>query len=174
MIRHIQEYYLKERNSGIIAAIAGMLILAVSIYIFQTCEPAGFMKGFSYTLCCLSLLMVLAGISTVIYNNYRIRKTSELQYMDEASLQAAEVSRMEKVMAYSFTGGIILFTAMALSGLALAVITASGLLKGVGAGMMVMGILGLGAERISMHRNSRHLQNIRAHRVTGDGPEVIL
>ena len=171
MIRHIQEYYLKERNSGLTAAIAGVMIFAISIYIFQTCEPAGFLKGFSYTLCCLSLLMVLAGLITVIFNNYRIRKTSELRHMDETSLREAEITRMEKVMSYSYTGGIVLFAALSTVGLALAVIASSALLKGVGAGMMVMGILGLGAERVSMLRNSRHLQNIRSHRVASAPPQ---
>ena len=164
MIRHIQEYYLKERSSGLTAAIAGIVILAISIYIFQTCEPGGFLKGFSYTLCCLSLLMVLAGICTVIYNDYRLRKISELRNIDEASLQVSEIARMKKAMAYSYTGGIVLFAAMTTVGLALAVIATSALLKGVGAGMMVMGILGLGAERIAMLRNSRYLENIRSYR----------
>lgn len=162
MIRQIQEYYLKERNSGRTAAIFGFVILISSVYVYSNCAPGGFMKGFSYTLCCLSLLMFITGIITVIYNNYRIRKTMALSHLDDATLKNAEITRMQKAMAYSYTGGLILFSATVICGLALAIITGSELLKGVGTGMIIMGILGVMAERVSMQRNARYLETLRS------------
>ena len=68
---------------------------------------------------------------------------------------------MEKVMATAYIGGLATFSFALVLGVLLSLISKRQILKGLGIGLLLFGIIGVSLEFISMKRNRQYLEEIK-------------
>ena len=161
MKEHILQYYTSEKQGAAWGIALGLIFIAVAIWLWRTAGNASLQRGLGYTLLGAGALIVLVTIITVFYNNRRILHTKEMPVASNTDLQRSEVSRMEKVMATAYIGGLVTFSVAAIAGIALLAFAQKLLLKGVGLGLLLFGLLGIGVELFSMKRNRQYLEEVR-------------
>lgn len=161
MKEHILQYYASEKQGAAWGIALGVVFIAVAVWLWRTAGNASLQRGLGYALLSAGALIVLATLITVVYNNRRIRHTKEMPVASNTDLQRAEVSRMEKVMATAYIGGLVTFSVAAVVGIAFLTLAQKQFQKGVGLGLLLFGLLGVGAELFSMKRNRQYLEEIR-------------
>jgi len=161
MKEHILQYYASEKQGATWGIALGATFIVIAIGLWRTAGDTSLQRGLGYALSSAGALIVLATTVTVFYNNRRILHTREMPVASNTDLQRSEVSRMEKVMATAYIGGLVTFSVAAVVGIAFLTLAQNQLKKGVGLGLLLIGLLGVGVELFSMKRNRQYLEEIR-------------
>jgi len=161
MKEYILQYYASEKQGAVWGIALGIVVMAVAVWLWRRPGNPGLQQGMGYALLGAGTLIVLATLVTVVYNNRRILHTKAMPVASNIDLQRSEVSRMEKVMATAYIGGLVTFSVAAAFGMGLLTLAQKQIVKGIGMGLLLFGLLGMGAEMLSMKRNRRYLEEIR-------------
>ncbi len=161
MKEYILQYYTSEKQGAIWGIVLGVVFIAAAVWLWHAAGSASLQRGLGHALLATGALIVVATIVTAVHNNRRISQTKEMPVVSNTDLRRSEVSRMEKVMATAYIGGLVIFSMAAVTGVALLTLVQKQSLKGVGLGLFLFGLIGIGAELFSMKRNRQYLEEIR-------------
>jgi hypothetical protein len=137
-----------------------MVFIVVAVLLWRGSLNIEIRRGLAYALLCTGILMVTATTLNVQYNNQRIENTTEI-VTSNYELQQVEIIRMEKVMATAYIGGLTTFSIALALGVLLWLISKRQMVKGIGIGLLLFGMMGLSIKFVSMNRNQHYLEEIK-------------
>jgi len=161
MKEHIINYYISEKQGALWGIIIAVLFVVVAALFWRRSAHDELKRGLAYALLGTGVLMLFATTLTLLHNNQRIQNTTEIIVNSNQELQQAEIIRMEKVMATAYIGGLATFSFALVLGVLLSLISKRQILKGLGIGLLLFGIIGVSLEFISMKRNRQYLEEIK-------------
>lgn len=152
--QHLVSYYKGELLEAVLLTTFGITIMGLVVVMWPHVNQNALLKGFFYPIAFLAAFTVLAG-GFGVYNNSRRLSTMPTQYAQSATaFVQAENNRFEGrngVNAW-WVPLKILWTALALVGIALSFITPSELTYGVAIGLICIGTMGFLIDGFAHHR----------------------
>lgn len=147
---NIVRYFSGEKLQCSIGVLLGLLSLALSVY-FITSNDIVF-KGIAFTFIPLSTLLIAICIGIVIRTPKDLKRVSTYYENEPMKLQTDELARMEKVMK-TFPVIKMVETGFVIVGVILyLLLEKNNLLKGVGMGLIIQGILLYGFDHFAEAR----------------------
>jgi 2,4-dienoyl-CoA reductase-like NADH-dependent reductase (Old Yellow Enzyme family) len=163
MKEYIVKYYLSEFHGAVIGLSAGVVFLVAAILLWKFGVAHGLSRGIAYALIGGGLFFTVACVGVSINNKQTAQKVEQSVIVSDTDTQASEIERMEKVMASSYTGALIMFSLFIIVGLVFVLAFQGNLLmKGVGLGLLIIGTYGHFTEAFSMKRNRGYLEEIKS------------
>jgi len=157
------KYYASEFNGAIAGGIIGVTLLLSTFLLWRVSDDYSMGQGISYVFFCAGLFFIILCTVVAIRNRNKMEESFKVNSKDNITLQRAEIVRMEKVLDSAYTSGFILFSILVVLGLLLALIVQeSFVLKGMGVGMLIVGVVGYCTEALSVKRNKAYLYEIRS------------
>jgi len=155
----IYHYYQGERNTAVLAALLGLVLLVGAFIGLYYQGNDRFIRGLSNTLLAAALFFLVSGIGVIVHNR---RKMVETHYntQSDRDLLHAETQRMEIVLTKGYRSALLLFTALVASGLVLVMTNPESLWKGFALGLLITGALGHTMEAFSMQKNKAYQQKL--------------
>lgn len=164
MLELVQRYYATERQLAFLGATAGIVLLLAAFLLWRGAATTPLFKGMAYALVVAGLLLAGSGLGYAAVTGKRAPAALAAYAGQSAEhIRQQEKTRMAKVLASGYTGGLATFTAMLLMGLVLIfMVHDASPWKGVGLALLVTGALGHCLEANSRFINQRYLQTIQA------------
>lgn len=163
MLELVQRYYAAERQTALLGAAIGIALLLAAFVLWRGAAAASLYRGMAHALLASGLLLAGSSLGyAAIAGNRAPAAVAAYGGQSDEQIRRREVTRMEKVLASGYAGGLALFTALLLAGLILVFTAQDGSAwKGVGLALLVTGVLGHCIEANSRLVNWRYLQTIR-------------
>lgn len=136
---NILKYFSGEKLQCSIGIFLALTSLAISIYFIYLDKP--FFKGIAYVFIPLSLLLLSICVGVVIRTPKDIKRVSTYYESDKISIQTEEIPRMEKVMNTFSTIKKVEIAFFILGIILLLVFWNNELVKGIGTGLIVQGLM---------------------------------
>lgn len=136
---NILKYFSGEKLQCSIGIFLALTSLAISIYFIYLDKP--FFKGIAYVFIPLSLLLLSICVGVVIRTPKDIKRVSTYYENDQSSIQTEEIPRMEKVMNTFSTIKKVEIAFFILGIILLLVFWNNELIKGIGTGLIVQGLM---------------------------------
>jgi hypothetical protein len=164
MLELVQRYYATERQIAFLGAATGILLLVVAFLLWRGVAAASPFRGMAYALVMTGLLLGGSGLSYASIAGKRApAAVAAYATQSDQQIRQQEVTRMEKVLASAYIGGLATFTAMLLIGLVLIFMASpTSPWKGVALALMLTGALGHCLEANSMYLNRQYLQTLQS------------
>lgn len=154
----IRHYFEGEQSESIIFMLAGMLAMAASIYFVLKIKKR-FYIGVSYICVAVALMHIIIGSIIYIRTPKDIQRVEAYFTEDRQKIQTEEIPRMEKVM-----DNFVLYRwieiGMTLLGLVLLFLKHRPLLKGIGVGLIMEGVLSLTLDFFAEQRGDEYLRQL--------------
>lgn len=164
MLELVQRYYATERQIALLGAATGILLLLAALLLWRGVAASSPFRGMAYALLISGLLLAGSGFSYASLAGKRAPAAmAAYAAQPEEQIRQQEVTRMEKVLASAYIGGLATFSAMLLIGLVLIfTVPATSPWKGVALALMISGVLGHCLEANSMYLNRQYLQALQS------------
>ncbi|MNR77820.1 hypothetical protein D3C72_85030 [compost metagenome] len=162
MMELIQRYYAAERHTAMLAIAIGLALILISLALSRTASAATLTRGMVYVFLVAGLLQSAAGLSYFVVVGKRAQEATKVYAAQaEHDIKQQESTRLERVLKSGYIGGLAMYTALLLIGLALLLLSHDApTRKGMALALMIIGVLGHGLEAYSMQANQQYLKTV--------------
>ncbi|MEQ8325321.1 MAG: hypothetical protein RID18_00175 [Cytophagales bacterium] len=157
---HFTTYFNGEKLQCIAGAVFSLIGIAASVYFLFLQKPV--LKGLAYAIIPLSILLLIICIGVIVRTPKDLARLTTYQEENPKNIQIEEIPRMEKVMK-SF--GIVKKVELAffLIGTVLtAIFWRNELIKGIGIGLIIMGVCLYAFDHIAESRGKMYVQLLKS------------
>jgi hypothetical protein len=167
MMELIQRYYAVERHAALVAIGIGVVLAVLALFLWRTSSVPSLARGMAHVFLITALFQIGAGFVYTLTVNSRAAGVAKTYSDDtEHSIKQKETTRMEHVVKSGFRNGLVIYTALVVTGLVLLLLSMDvpGR-KGMALALMV-GVFGHCVEAFSMQANRHYLQTVLAQPVS--------
>jgi hypothetical protein len=162
MLDVVRSYYAGERQTALVGVGSGVALLVLALILWRASAAASIGRGMACALLVVGALHAVASGGYAAMLPGREAATLEVYAgRSDGDVKQREIARVEGVLGSGYAGGIALFTALVLVGVALVLVSHElPVRKGVALALMIAGVLGHCTEAFSMQKNHRYLDRV--------------
>ncbi|QQS30395.1 MAG: hypothetical protein IPM47_05450 [Sphingobacteriales bacterium] len=152
----IIKYFEGEKLQCAIGILLGLTSIMLSIYFIYINKPV--LKGIGYVFIPLSLLLLAVCIGVFMRTPKDIKRVSSYYESDPIKMQTEELPRMEKVMKTFPVIQMVEIVFIFVAAFLLVVFWKNNIIKGVGIGLIIQGIILYGFDHFAQSRGKIYLE----------------